>query len=49
MQNLRLFFHAKNLFTLTNWNGWDPETGAKVNMWGRPVLRGYTLGLEVKF
>ena len=49
MQDLRLSFHAKNLFTLTNWNGWDPETGEKVNMSGRPVLRGYTLGLEVKF
>ena len=49
MRDLRLFFNAKNLLTLTNWNGWDPETGAKVNTGGRPVLRGYTLGLEVKF
>lgn len=49
MQDLRLFFNAKNLLTLTNWNGWDPETGAKINTGGRPVLRGYTFGLEVKF
>ncbi|MBT3386005.1 MAG: TonB-dependent receptor [Prolixibacteraceae bacterium] len=49
MQDLRVFFNAKNLLTLTNWNGWDPETGAKINTGGRPVLRGYTFGLEVKF
>jgi TonB-dependent starch-binding outer membrane protein SusC len=49
MQDLRLFFNGKNLLTLTKWNGWDPETGQKINMNGRPVLRGYTFGLEVKF
>jgi hypothetical protein len=49
MQDLRVFFNGKNLLTLTNWNGWDPETGAKINTGGRPVMRGYTFGLEVKF
>jgi hypothetical protein len=49
MRNLRLFFNGKNLLTLTKWNGWDPETGANINTGGRPVLRGYTFGLEVKF
>lgn len=49
MQDLRLFLNGKNLLTLTNWNGWDPETGAKINTGGRPVMRGYTFGLEVKF
>lgn len=49
IRNLRLFFNGKNLLTLTKWNGWDPETGANINMGGRPVLKGYTFGLEVKF
>ncbi len=49
MRDLRLFFNGKNLLTLTKWNGWDPETGQRINTGGRPVLRGYTLGLEVKF
>ncbi|MCG6187362.1 SusC/RagA family TonB-linked outer membrane protein [Maribellus maritimus] len=49
LQDLRLFFNGKNLLTFTNWNGWDPETGEKISMGGRPVLKGYTFGLEVKF
>lgn len=49
IRDLRLFFNGKNLLTLTKWNGWDPETGQRINTGGRPVLRGYTLGLEVKF
>ena len=49
IRDLRLFFNGKNLLTLTKWNGWDPETGQRINTGGRPVLSGYTLGLEVKF
>lgn len=49
MRDLRVFFNAKNVLTLTKWNGWDPETGQRINTGGRPVLRGYSLGLEVKF
>jgi len=49
MQDLRLFINCKNLLTLTKWNGWDPETGARITQGGRPVMRGYTIGLEVKF
>ena len=49
MHNLRLFFNAKNLLTLTKWNGWDPETNSRIHTGQRPVLKGYTFGLEVKF
>jgi TonB-linked SusC/RagA family outer membrane protein len=49
IQDLRVFINFKNLLTLTNWNGWDPETGARITTGGRPVLRGYTFGIEVKF
>jgi TonB-linked SusC/RagA family outer membrane protein len=49
MQDLRAFINGKNLLTLTNWNGWDPETGERISTGGRPVLRGVTFGLEVKF
>lgn len=50
MQNLKLFVSGKNLLTFTNWDGWDPETGQGIgNNQGFPVMRGYTLGLDVSF
>ncbi|MDO6602848.1 SusC/RagA family TonB-linked outer membrane protein [Arenibacter palladensis] len=49
IQNLKLFFNCKNLFTITDWNGWDPETGITIVRDGIPVMKGYTLGLDLKF
>lgn len=49
LEGLRLFFNGKNLWTFTKWNGWDPETGQDINMGGRPVMRNYTLGIDLKF
>ncbi|MCF0180371.1 MAG: SusC/RagA family TonB-linked outer membrane protein, partial [Bacteroidales bacterium] len=45
LQNLNVYFSAKNLLTFTNWKGWDPE--ANSNYWGRPVLRSLSIGLNV--
>jgi hypothetical protein len=49
IQNLRLYFNGKNLFTITKWPGWDPETGESITMNGRPVLQNYTFGFELTF
>ncbi|MCW0484499.1 TonB-dependent receptor [Gaoshiqia sediminis] len=49
VSNLRVFFSGKNLLTLTNWEGWDPETGQGITRGGRPVLRSYTIGLNLEF
>jgi TonB-linked SusC/RagA family outer membrane protein len=49
IQNLKLFVSGKNLITWTNWPGWDPETGQNINRTGRPVLKGYSLGLVLGF
>jgi TonB-dependent starch-binding outer membrane protein SusC len=49
IQNLRLFFNGKNLVNWTKWPGWDPETGQGLVMSGRPVLKSYTFGIDVKF
>jgi TonB-linked SusC/RagA family outer membrane protein len=49
VQSLRFFLTGKNLITLTKWPGWDPETGIAIGMAGRPVLRSYTLGLDIVF
>ncbi|MCG8311065.1 MAG: SusC/RagA family TonB-linked outer membrane protein [Cytophagales bacterium] len=46
--NLKLYVSGKNLLTLTNWEGWDPETGVGIRA-GVPVMTGYTFGLNLEF
>ena len=45
IENLDLYVSGKNLFTITDWKGWDPE--ANSNYFGRPVLRSFTFGLNI--
>lgn len=47
--DLRVFVNGKNLYTWTDWPGWDPETGEGITKNGRPVLRHYTLGIDITF
>jgi hypothetical protein len=47
IQNLNLFVSSKNLATWTDWNGWDPETGAPIDNDSRPVMRSYTFGIDI--
>ena len=58
IQSLKLFVSGKNLFTWTNWDGWDPEKNREPNQQqlrggfgtrGRPVLRGFSVGLDMSF
>ncbi|WP_312192625.1 TonB-dependent receptor [Sphingobacterium sp.] len=49
LENLSVYFNGKNLATWTDWQGWDPETGQGFNDSGRPVLKGYSVGLNVTF
>ncbi|MGC9344654.1 MAG: SusC/RagA family TonB-linked outer membrane protein, partial [Bacteroidales bacterium] len=49
IESLRIFFNGKNLATWTNWTGWDPETGQGITVGGRPVLKSYSFGIDVKF
>jgi len=48
INNLRIFASGKNLFTITKWEGWDPETGRGIDA-GYPVMTDLTLGLNVEF
>lgn len=48
LQGLKIFVSGKNLVTLTDWQGWDPETGQGISN-GLPVMKSYTLGLNVSF
>lgn len=47
INNLSVYFSAKNLYTWTDWKGWDPETNQGLTISGRPVLRSYSVGFNV--
>ncbi len=63
IQNLKVFVSGKNLFTWTDWEGWDPEIDRERQSDGeleqqskggfaansRPVLRGFSIGLDMSF
>ena len=49
LQSLRLSITGKNLFTLTKWKGWDPETGDGLSISSYPVMRSYTFGINMSF
>jgi len=49
LTKVRLYVSGQNLFTWTKWPGWDPETGIAIGMAGRPVLKSFTLGLDIVF
>jgi TonB-linked SusC/RagA family outer membrane protein len=57
LAELSVFLSGKNLVTWTNWTGWDPEFqdagnniyGVGLTTGGRPVLKGYSLGINLSF
>jgi TonB-dependent starch-binding outer membrane protein SusC len=49
VDELSIFFSGKNLLTLTNWIGVDPETGAGFNIGASPVMKSYSFGLNLTF
>ena len=57
LSNLRMTFNATNLFTITGYDGYDPEIGvstASTNVYGLdngryPSPTSFTFGLNVSF
>jgi TonB-linked SusC/RagA family outer membrane protein len=57
MQRLRIYINVQNLYTFTNYSGYDPEIGAfdqdarmqNVDMGRYPSPRMYTFGIDVDF
>jgi hypothetical protein len=52
INRLRLFISGTNLFTITNWDGWDPEANQGVTYsldGGYPTMKNYTFGLNFEF
>lgn len=46
----RIFINGTNLFTITDFKGYDPEVGSNGIYWGGyPKLRNWTVGLELTF
>jgi len=46
-QSCSLFFQGQNLWTITHYKGWDPETQG--NIFAIPPLRSFTLGLSLNY
>ena len=46
VNNLRVFGSVRNLFTITNWPGWDPESGVGGSADG-PMPKIFTIGVNV--
>ncbi|WP_048508601.1 SusC/RagA family TonB-linked outer membrane protein [Chryseobacterium angstadtii] len=46
-QNCTLFFQGQNLWTITGYKGWDPETQG--NILAIPPLRSFTLGFTLNY
>lgn len=49
INRLKLYVTGKNLLTFTDWDGWDPEIGKGLDMSAYPVMRSYSVGLNVEF
>ena len=49
ISSLKLFFSAKNLATITNWFGGDPEIGNGVRENKSPVPSTYSIGANISF
>lgn len=47
IEGLSVFVSGKNLKTWTSWKGWDPETGQGLVTDARPLLVGWSAGLNV--
>ena len=50
LENVKLYISGKNLLTLTNWDGWDPETNEGIGSTSPyPVMKSYNLGVDISF
>jgi len=47
VNGLKIYVTGKNLLTITDWTGYDPENGTTIN--NTPMLRTFTLGANLNF
>ena len=48
-EGVRVFATGKNLITVTDFSGVDPEIDSNIAMGNYPNARQYSFGVEVKF
>ncbi|MDR3267635.1 MAG: TonB-dependent receptor [Tannerella sp.] len=49
INNLKVYVTGNNLFTISDWDGWDPETGTGLTAGDYPLLRNYSVGINFDF
>jgi TonB-linked SusC/RagA family outer membrane protein len=49
INNLKVYVTGNNLFTISDWDGWDPETGTGLTTGDYPLLRNYSVGINFDF
>jgi TonB-linked SusC/RagA family outer membrane protein len=45
----KVYVTGSNLLTFSDWDGWDPETGTGLNTGAYPLMKSYTLGINIEF
>ena len=46
---VRIYGQAQNLFTITDFNGLDPEVSSNIYQAQYPASRQFTMGVELQF
>ncbi|ASZ12759.1 TonB-dependent receptor [Chitinophaga sp. MD30] len=49
LSDVQIYASGQNLFTITNWNGFDPEDNNNISTFEYPAARTYTAGVRVNF
>ena len=48
-ENVRLYMQGQNLYTWTNWVGFDPEDNDNIAAYEYPTPRTLTFGMNITF
>lgn len=49
INNFKVYLTGNNLLTITDWDGWDPETGVGLTYNSYPLMRSYSMGINFDF
>ncbi|WP_264510980.1 SusC/RagA family TonB-linked outer membrane protein [Flavobacterium sp. N1719] len=49
MKDVSIMVQGENIFKITRWKGFDPESDRDADVYGYPTPRIYTLSLDIKF
>lgn len=49
LNRLKVFLNGTNLLTYSDWDGWDPETGTGLDAGAYPLLKTYSVGVNLEF